>query len=405
MKTNKKLIVSSLASVMAISMVGSIAGTVAWYQYSTRATVSMIGMNVAETGILEISKNGSDWQRDLTSSDLALQGSRAAGDFSLTPCTFAGANQTATGAIDTSSAYKNPDVSNKVVKSDGSDYATRGSYATAWDAATAKDDFIQYNVYLRARTVDNATGGFTQTAENVYITDYVLANVGSGAILEGLRVHLAIDADGDETAESYLLLSNTAKDGLKLYGYLDQDDDGIADRVGGYEWATHRDDHITYGEGTYTQTTAAIAGWKASRDAGNNYAIAAGDSAKKILTTPTTGAAIITVTIWLEGWDLNLGSKNVDKFTFESFATEAGVTDVTGKYYQRKSGNSNIDANYALVDTAHSADGKAVAGYSYFTRTAANPKETVADWSGLNTDGAQFQFGLTFDVGRDSFKD
>lgn len=394
MKFSKKLIVSSLASVMAVSLVGAITGTVAWYQYNTRVTTSLIGFNAAETGILEISTDNSVWKRDLTTADLVFADSRT--NTELHPMTFAGANQTATGALNTANAYKNPDVVNKVVASDGSDYASRGHYAEAWDVATAQKDYIQFDLYVRAREVSES--GFTQTAEDVYMTDFVLANVGSSAIVEGLRIHMAIDPNGvaDSGDEVNFLFSKTAKDGLQLYGNLDQDNDGIADRVGGYEWATHRDDHIVYGEGTYTQTTQALSAKKAARD-GSTYAIAAADAAKKLFTTPTTGATHIVVTMWIEGWDLAVGSKNVTTYSFDSGTVLAEDTDVTGKFVQYKLGDTPVDNNYAP------ASGTADGTTKYYTRSS--DTVAVADWSGSNTDGAAFQFGITFDIGRGTFAD
>lgn len=403
-KVSKKLIVSSLASVMAVSLVGAVTGTVAWYQYNTRVTASLIGMNVAETGILEISKDGTNFTRDLTSADLVFAGSRT--DTKLHPMTWAtGANQTATSAL-SGTAYKNPDVVNKAVASNGSDYATRGSYATAWDVATAKNDYIQFDLYIRAREVDNVSGGFTQTAEDVYITDFVLADVGSGKIAEGLRIHMAVDPNGVASSgdEVNYLFSKTAKDGLALSGNLDQDNDGIADRVGGYEWAIHREDVITYGEGAYTQTTTALSAQKATRDSANNYAITAADASKKLFTTPTTGATKITFTIWMEGWDTAVGTKTVTKYSYAATdpAPTVGTTVVTDLFEQYKLNGTPIEGNY--IQSKGGAEGKAEAGVTYYTRTADNTVK-VADWSGENTDGASFQFGLTFDIGRGTFAD
>lgn len=235
MKISKKLVVSSLATLMATSMVGAITGTVAWYQYNTRATVSIIGMNAAETGLLEISatSNSAGFKRDLTSQDILTAAGRT--DFSLTPVTFAGGNVTAAALPKVESvvkAYKNPDKSSKTVVEDGSDYSTRGSYATNWDEATSVDDYIQFSIYLRARTVDNVSGGFTQTAEDVYLTDFVFEKLGTPDITDAMRIHLAIDADGNGTDDSFLLLSKTARTDLPLKGMLDQDDDAIADRIG-----------------------------------------------------------------------------------------------------------------------------------------------------------------------------
>lgn len=402
MKISKKLVVSSLATLMATSMVGAITGTVAWYQYNTRATVSIIGMNAAETGLLEISatSNSAGFKRDLTSQDILTAAGRT--DFSLTPVTFAGGNVTAAALPKVESvvkAYKNPDKSSKTVVEDGSDYSTRGSYATNWDEATSVDDYIQFSIYLRARTVDNVSGGFTQTAEDVYLTDFVFEKLGTPDITDAMRIHLAIDADGNGTDDSFLLLSKTARTDLPLKGMLDQDDDAIADRIGGYEWAEHRDDHIIYGDkaNNYTETSTAISAQIATRDAGNNYAITAADSGKKLFTTPTSGAAKITFTIWVEGWD-TFQTKTVTSYSFTSASPAVGTDPVTSLFEL----NNAIAGNY--IPAKGDAEGKAVDGVAYYTRTADSTVK-VPDWSGENTDGAKFKFGFTFDVGRGAFAD
>ena len=410
MNFSKKLIVSSLASVMAVSLVGAITGTVAWYQYNTRVTTSLIGMNVAETGILEISatSNSTGFKRDLTTADLLTASGRT--DFNLTPVTFAGGNVTAAALPTVESAlkaYKNPDKSSKVVVEDGSDYATRGSYASNWDEADKTNDYIQYALYVRAREVDKVSGGFTQTAEDVYLTDYVLEALGSPTkdITEAMRIHLAIDADGNGEDDTWFLLSKSAVSGIALHGMLDQDNDGIADRIGGYEWAAHRDDHIDYAKGNdYTETATTLADQKATRDSSNNYAIASADAAKKLFTTPTTGATRITVTIWVEGWDKNLGDATVTSYSFAATdpAPTVGTTEVTSLFENYKLGASTVANNY--VQSKGDAGGKAVAGVTYYTRTA-NAATKVPSWNGFETDEATFKFGLTFDIGRDTFKD
>ena len=54
MKFNKKLVVATLSTALGLGIVGSITGTVAWYQYSTRATTSIIGSSGGKTGVLQI---------------------------------------------------------------------------------------------------------------------------------------------------------------------------------------------------------------------------------------------------------------------------------------------------------------------------------------------------------------
>ena len=56
MKTNskKKIVVSALAIAMGAALVGSISGSVAWYQYSTRTTASMTATSAGTSRDLQI---------------------------------------------------------------------------------------------------------------------------------------------------------------------------------------------------------------------------------------------------------------------------------------------------------------------------------------------------------------
>jgi len=372
MKFSKKLIVSSLASVMAVSLVGAVTGTVAWYQYNTRVTTSLIGMNVAETGVLDISATSATagFTRDLVTRDLT-------NDTSLTPITF-GVTQDADDAMPNPlTAYKNPNAS---LNRDG---VNPGSYSQVYQSATAAD-YIQYTVYLRGRTVNDVTGGLQLTAEKVYLSEFVLQNVGSGAIIDGLRIHLAcFDDSSSATADRNYLISNTARSTMPLSGVLDCDADGISDRVGGYEWDEHRDDVVTYGTVDQVQTTIAPATLVNAADANG---VITDNAGKLIVTTPTTAdhASKIVVTIWMEGWD-TFQTQNIQTVTA---VTPAADTDVSSGYYTDRLATS------AATGTA---DGSTV----YYQKAAA----VAPMWSGEHTDGAQFKLGMTFAVSSDAFTD
>ena len=69
---SKKLIVSALSTTMGVSLVGAISGTVAWYQYSTRSTVSYVGTSVAtsENLLVSLTENGT-YHNDIGHSEVA----------------------------------------------------------------------------------------------------------------------------------------------------------------------------------------------------------------------------------------------------------------------------------------------------------------------------------------------
>ena len=51
---NKKIIVSTLALAMGAALAGSISGSVAWYQYSTRASAQIVGTSAGTEGRLQV---------------------------------------------------------------------------------------------------------------------------------------------------------------------------------------------------------------------------------------------------------------------------------------------------------------------------------------------------------------
>ena len=370
-KVSKKLIVSSLASVMAVSLVGAVTGTVAWYQYNTRVTTSLIGLNVAETGVLQISTAAdSGFTSDLITSDLAS-------DVDVTPMTWDLDQPAAAVALTGAKGYKNPNYAKNREAADADAGHAAGSYADVYQLAGA-GDYIQFTVYLQAKTVDNVDGGFNLKAEDIYLEDFVLEDIGSDLIASGLRVHLAIDAANDGTDEVFWLLSKGEVSALPLSGYLDQDDDGVCDRVGGYEWATGRDATVTYGHAGYTQTTT-----QASAIVGETTSL---------FTTVQEKVAKVTVTIWLEGWATSVGTKAANLIAYDEGVILDAETSVTGKY------ELNDFGNYVLT-----RDTKADGVKKYYTQSST--PQTVADWSGYHTDGAKFKFGMTFGVKENAFND
>ena len=271
MKFNKKIVVTTLSTVMGLSIVGAISGTVAWYQYSTRATTSFVATSVANTGVLQISKTGNDatWVRDLGNSDTG------SADNKLTPVTFGGIDKD--DALP-AKAYFRPE----------SGY---GAYSD-WTEATAGKEYIQYSFYLRAVKVDSSSSD-TLVAKDVYLSDITMQALGTNTIVDSsMRLHIAIDGG------SNILISKTAVTDLATYGKLDLDGDGKADKVHGYQGISATGECV-YGVENSVQNTYGISDWKATRD-GDGFAAA--DAGKKLFTTKTTGATKVTVTIWLEGW-------------------------------------------------------------------------------------------------------
>ena len=70
MKLNKKIIFPAFALLAGVSLVGSISGTVAWYQYSTRANASYIGSSAGVSGNLQIRLPNGEWGPRVETNDV-----------------------------------------------------------------------------------------------------------------------------------------------------------------------------------------------------------------------------------------------------------------------------------------------------------------------------------------------
>ena len=75
--SNKKIIVSTLALAMGAALAGSISGSVAWYQYSTRATARMAATSAGTSRNLQIAtsqlaKNAAGWGWNLDNDAIYL---------------------------------------------------------------------------------------------------------------------------------------------------------------------------------------------------------------------------------------------------------------------------------------------------------------------------------------------
>ena len=293
MKFNKKLVVTSLSTVLGLGIVGSISGTFAWYQYSTRASASIIGVSSAEAGMLQIkASTASTWaDKDLATDDLI--GTRT--DRKIYPVTFGGfAKNEALPA----KAYKNPEAGEEKMNIEKNE-------------ASAAKQYIQYTVNLRAV---NAAGSLVE--KDVYISDLVLTDTSTsvGNVTNALRMHIACGS------KYFLVAPGDARD-MDCHGKLDLNGDGALDTINDtedhrFEWdkVAEPAEKLEYGfyneaanpsdpeeldetkQTTYT-TDEVVNG------RGSDGKIAHNDD-KLIGTTPTTGSLNVTVTIWLEGWEL-----------------------------------------------------------------------------------------------------
>ena len=336
MKISKKIIVSALSTTMALGFVAALTGTVAWYQFNTRVSTTLIGTNVADTGVLQISTDEVNWGRDLITKDLVHH------EIEMTPVTFGELN--ADGSLP-AQAYMKPEASeNGVVGA-----ANAGKYASVYRPATANTDYIQYTVYIQALEANN--GGMEKVAKDVYFSNITLEDNMGGTLIKGMRIHLSID---DGTSTKNLLLAKQEVKDLALSGVLDVDGNQVADQVGGPEWNVDRDNIVFYGNNGDRQDAEALDNWVvANRDDLNS--LNANIAGKKLFTTSTSGSVEVTVTLWVEGWDTNIEHED-----------DVNLTDLV---YRKKTIKpvSEVDGLFLLNGSNYElAAGEAVDGKDYY---------------------------------------
>lgn len=214
-KTITKLGAGTLAVVAIASLVGSISGTIAWFQYTTRVTANYTGVVSHMSENLQIRLPGmKDWKSDLSAADIQkylLDGGRA--DTALRPVTTG--IQSKDGEL--VGLYKNP--------------IRQYAGVNVWGKAAANHDYIELPLQIRNRDVDgSADSDPTLLSRPIYLTDLTMGQIsvtaGQPDISDALRVHF------DTGAKQYLVSNHG--EAVKAHGELDLDGDYVMDLEEGY---------------------------------------------------------------------------------------------------------------------------------------------------------------------------
>ena len=391
MRTSRKLIITSLALLAGASLVGSITGTVAWFQYATRAQVAYTGLTAHCTKMLEISvDNGNTWKTEIGKDELAPL-------MNFAPVTTG--SQAMDEAISvkektSSTEFEDDGITPKVYRSQFYKQPTprQGLYSN-WLLADPAN-FAQFDILVRSRDIDEKANSEKPNllVNDVYLTDLVIQDASSNGSLDlsnAIRVHFAtsyIDA-GTEKHEYALFSKET--NSIDVGGFLDVDNNGELD-YNGYDF---NGEHCVYGGGTNsvvrdpesdavisetlsdlpTQTSYSI---KDERDPGSesspnpNYHgifakeadgnIIDGKSFGKTSATVESGTQTylkITVTIWLEGWSVlqhgavPASSQSSSSESGEPQATQSNIWD--SEAYTKKSFNVGMTFGVKLHSDDH----------------------------------------------------
>ena len=336
----RKVVISSLTLLSAFTLAGSISGTVAWYQYSTRAIVAYTGTSAHCSKLLQISADdGTTWGSDLGDSDLPSA--------SFAPITTGEQPKDAPLSLKNKTVPMYDDQGNPTGTQDVSSYfyaqpdRGQGLYEN-WLLAS-DSSYAQFDILLKVKDVD---GEATETnlANDVYLTDITIQDaLDDGLDLDSaVRVHIATEyVDNGSTANKYFLFAKETEE-TEVGGFLDIDQNGELDQVG-YEWERHT---CLYGGGTFIPATYDSEGNKLTDDSYENapyqYSYKADDPTiiaqenDNVLsggtpigkTSANNGEYLkVTVTIWLEGWSALLkgagGQTDISIWDEESYVAKS----------------------------------------------------------------------------------
>ena len=277
---------ASIASIAGMSLVGSIFGTVAWYQYSTRSTASIMGSDASVSENLQITLGDgvtdANWKTDLTRSEIYNYVKKTSSDsekaLSVKAITNVGTSQSnyilgsdkALGTFYSHPVYQ---------------YADYEKWNTVEEAA---GNYVTFPLSFKVLANDNAS--FPETGLSLYLDDLRIVQDGTNGkdISDAVRVHFA--------STNNLLLSKKGGT-IDTHGALDLNGDNANDKeMNKYDFDKDVKD-LVYGASTSTQTSFNLTQVKPKDDGKGKLT-----EGKELGKITKGGVLTVTVTMWLEGW-------------------------------------------------------------------------------------------------------
>ena len=298
MKTHK-IIISTLALAMGAALAGSVSGTVAWFQYSTRAQASYLGASAHCSEMLEVTvgevSTSSVWGSEVKSAAIdTAMGVTTANPKKLEPITSGAL--TGTDAADGEGAlsgtfYKNP--------------IYQFPEYSDWGTAVAAN-YVQFDLHFHVKDIDGNSTTTTYLEKDLYLTDLTIQSIqaeGTSDLYKAVRVHFATNEDSptynlfakDDSTNAGATISTA------LSGNLDLNNDGHLDKAAYYEWQTAPTTDLVYGDSGKTQVAKNVAVDDVLADDSDPYSIDANEGLIGKISDANDGLKV-TVTIWLEGW-------------------------------------------------------------------------------------------------------
>ena len=392
-----KIVVPTLAICLGAALVGSISGTVAWYQYSTRASTAYLGTTAGTSGNLKLRIKGSDnWLNSLTHEDIkAYLASESLGQ-NIIPITAGNINEDAalnkiggTGADkDLPKFYKNPvrDFSENVLYSSESWLQADQSMYVSIPLELC---FIEFDG-VKKNDEDKA-----YLEKDVYISDLLIQEDWQNTkdtndykdLSSAVRVHISSYRDDDDSEGHANSAFNRliSKDGgtILTKGYLDLDGDNLDDTItaganpgAAYNFGQNNEvKKVVYGEGVQTAYKAATEGVDA-----HSY---------KELDNSDVDDPIYPAVVKSVG-----SSVVLDENDFEFTKGNDTVSKSIGHTIGYEKGDDGFESKYLNVVLTIWLEG----WQTLPAPTQANPDAVSAIWNAADYIGSMFDVGITFAV-------
>lgn len=283
-KFSRRLMLASISSVAGMSLIGSIFGTVAWYQYSTRATASIMGSDASVSENLQITlgdgTTNPNWKTDLTRSDIYNYVKNTTGDSEKALSVKAVTN---VGTRENNYVLGNEDSLGTFYSHPVYQYADYSSWNTVTEV---EGNYVTFPLSFKVVTNGNVPEG----GLSLYLADLKIVQDGTEGkdITDAVRVHFS------STTNKLLLSKNGGT--VTTHGELDLNGDNKPDKeMNKYDFDTNAGT-LDYGASDSTQTSYKLDDVKPTD---TNGKLAGGKELGKIA---QGGVLTVTVTMWLDGW-------------------------------------------------------------------------------------------------------
>lgn len=405
----KKIVVPTLAIAIGAAIAGSVSGTVAWYQYSTRVSTAYLGTSAGTAGNLKLRIKGTnDWVNSLTKEDIATYLSNNSLGQNIIPITAG--NMGADAAITLYDAAANPgvdpeDMKPLFFKNPIRSFEQRVDYSSSSWLKADESMYVQIPMevaFIEYDGVKKNEEDKEYLEKEVYLSDLLIQEDWQNNsdpenlkkdLSSAIRVHISsrqLDENDEVIANTDSFDRLISKDGGSILteGYLDLDGDNNDDTyINGDHGAQYgfgnsasiaaNTKKVIYGEGLQVAYSAD----KDVKDGSYRLLDADQDTAEKVY--PSVVKSVNN-------------SMVLDENDFEY--TKVGASEKTSKSIGKTIGYSKEDANwekeYLNVTLTIWLEG----WQTLPAPTLANPDAVSSIWNAADYIGSMFDVGVQFAV-------